>query len=173
MTDVQTQDPQTQTKLTIGSDRSFGQPTGESVLHVSGQSPDGQQIVDFAAIEFDPKEADATAKLWRSMKAPPRELEDKITREVLAAYGSQLSGTDARTVSQIVTRAFQQQAATWLGEQPDQPQQANQRIERLAERCERGAGARRSPVGSSQSSGGDGGTESYRPAGQGGQRHRD
>lgn len=151
--EVTTQVPQTGTKLRFDSDRQFEGQSGDSVLRVQGQRPDGGQVFDAAYVEIDPKEADATARLLRQIVAPDQSLQDRIAQEVQATFSSKLSGRDGQQIAHIVSLALQQQVSQWLG--GSTTEQSRQKIERLAERLERAAGNRSNPsasYGSSQQS---------------------
>jgi hypothetical protein len=139
--EVQTQVPQSGTKLRIQNDRQFDQQSGDSVLRVSGQSQDGSPVYDAAYVEVEAREADTVGRLIRGARSPQPEIQDKISQEVQAAFSSRLSGRDAHQVALIATQAIQQQVAQWLGSPSGQPtDQTSQKLERLAERFERAAG---------------------------------
>jgi hypothetical protein len=140
--EVTTEVPQTGTRLRIDADRQFEGQAGDSVLRVQGQSRDGSQVFDAIYVETNADEAQAVGTLLRSLRQPPQELSDEISQEVQATFGSKLGGRDAHQISQIVVRAWRQQALHLLGSQPD----PDSRLEHLAERFQRAAANRRQPA---------------------------
>jgi hypothetical protein len=138
--EVLTEVPQSGTTLKIDNDRSFDGPSpGDSVLRVMGQSKDGTQVFDAAYVEVDPQEAETIALLLRQLRKPGADLTDEISQEVLAAFGSKVSGRDAHQISEICNRAWWQSLKTSFGPHGESPQ----RIEQLAEKFERAAAKRR------------------------------
>lgn len=147
--EVTTQVPQTGTKLRIDADRQFEGQAGDSVLRVQGQSPDGGQVFDAAYVEVDAQEAQAIGMLVRNLRQPTPELQDAIAQDVLAPFTAKLSGKDAAQIAHIVTKAWWDQLASYLGPQGER----EQRIERLAERFDRAAAKRKQPFGASTEEG--------------------
>lgn len=138
--EVQTQDPQTKTRLRIQGDRTFDRQSGDSVLRVQGQGEDGGQVFDAAYVEVNDQEAQGIGKMLRQLRSPSSELIDQIAQDVLGAYGSKLSGRDAHQIAHVIIRTQWQSLAQQFGQ--DESQQTQQ-IDRLAERFERAAANRR------------------------------
>lgn len=155
--EVQTEVP-TGTRLRIDADRQFEGQQGDSVLRIQGERPEGGQVFDATYVEVEHYEAQAIAKILRSLTSPPPEQLDEIAREVQATFGSRLGGRDAQQIAQMAVRSQAQLVGSWLGTSVgsgdiSKPQE---QLEYLAERFERAAAKKRNAPSWSQQSEGDG-----------------
>lgn len=142
--EVLTQVPSSGTKLRIDADREFdaGQ-SGDSVLRVQGQTPDGgQTIFDAAYVEVDAAEAEVTAKVLRGLRKPDRDMTDGISQDILAAFGGKLNAREAHQIAEIAASAWRDRAGqgTWPQEE------CGPRLDKLAERFERASAQRKQPA---------------------------
>lgn len=142
--EVTTELPRSGTKLSIDADREFdGGQTGDSVLRVKGQSPDGSQtIFDASYVEVDSNEAAVVGAVLRMLRKPDADTTDQISQEILGAFGAKLGGRDAHQIAEIAHRAWRTQnfGTDWPEEE------RSQRMEKLAERFERASAQRRTPA---------------------------
>lgn len=143
MTEVMTEVPESGTKLRIDADRSFERPTGDSVLRIWGQTPDGAQVLDAAYVECNAKEADLIGHVLRQGATPAPSTVDTIAQEVLATFGSKLSGRDAHQIATIAAKAQWLAAANRLGISGEQ--EAERTVNELAERFERASAKAQTP----------------------------
>jgi len=135
--------PQTGTKLHLESDRQLERQQGDSVMRVQAQAQDGGQVFDAAYVECDAQEADLIATLLRETQNQSPQTQDTIAQEVQAAFASKLSGRDAAQIAQIVARSRRQAIRTQLGVGDEA--EAEQIVNKLAERFGRAASKRREP----------------------------
>lgn len=147
--EVQTEVPQTGTRLRIDNDRQFDRPTGDSVIRVQAQSPDGGQVSDVTLVEVSGQESNLISFVLRQVQNPTQKTQELLATEVQAAFPSRLLGRDANQIAQLVARthwlAVQQQAG--IGDE----NQAEKAIQQLAERFERAAAKSRTPYGTNGS----------------------
>lgn len=130
------------TKLRINADRSFDQPSGDSVISVQGER-EGTTVINSTYVQVDEREAHAVGLVMDQIQAPAPPLLDKIAQEVQSTFGSTLSGRDAHQVAEIACRCWWDYFATELG-----PREASEKIPSLTERFQRAAASSRQPSGS-------------------------
>lgn len=137
--------------LHIENDRQFDSQTGDSVLRIQGERPEGGQVFDACYVEVEAQEAQAIALVLRSLATPQPEMIDHIAREIQSAFGSVLSGRDAHQVAEIGSRARFQMVQSWMGgltltqKGTQTPTQQQQVVEKLAQRFERAASKKVNP----------------------------
>jgi len=133
--------PQTGTKLHLESDRQLERQQGDSVMRIQAQARDGGQVFDAAYVECDAQEAELIATLLHNTQYQSPQTQDRIAQEVQATFASKLSGRDAAQIAQIVARSWRQSVQTQVGIGDEA--EAEQMINRLAERFSRAASKRR------------------------------
>jgi hypothetical protein len=141
--EVITEVPNTGTKLRIDADREFDRQTGDAVLRIFGQSPEGEQVLDAAYVEVNTREADLLADALREARTPMPYTNDALTQEIQAAFSSKLSARDAAQIAQIAHRTrWQGIVGRWAGNEAD----AERTINELAERFERASAKADTPA---------------------------
>lgn len=139
--ELQTEVPQTGTKVRIDADRGFEGQSGDSILHVQGQSTDGSPTFDAAYVEVNAQEAEAISHVLRWIGSPTPQMLDKVAQEVQATFSSKLGGRDAQQIAQLTATAVRQLVGQWIGAGSDH--QVQEQVDTLAERFERAAAKRR------------------------------